>query len=157
TAFVKAVGKPNIRNQISAAVSYEVSNQPPIASLSLSASSLYAPVTVTASTAASSDSDGNVVSSVINFGNLQSVVGFTGSTTYPTAGTYIVQASVKDNLGATGTISKSVTVKPAGAAILQPADGTYVSSPVRVRGQANSGNPITGIWLYVDGLAVYRV
>ena len=157
TAFVKAVGKPNIRNLMSAGVAYEVPNQPPAVSLDVAASGLYAPVKVSASTTGSTDADGKVVSSVINFGNLQSAVGFTGSTTYSAAGTYPVQASVKDNLGAVSTTSKSVTVKPAGIALLQPVDGKYVSSPLRVRAVANSGNPITGMWLYVDGVAVYRV
>jgi hypothetical protein len=157
TAFVKAVGKPNIRNQMSAGVAYEVPNQPPAAKLDVATSGLYAPVKITASTSASTDADGAVVSSVINFGNLQSAVGFTGSSNYSTAGTYTVQASVKDNLGAVSTTSKSITVKPAGAAFLQPTDGTYVSSPFRVRAVANSGNQITGMWLYVDGIAMYRV
>ena len=156
TAFVKAVGKPNIRNQMSAGVAYSVLNSPPVANLAVSMSSAYAPVKLTASTGASTDSDGKIVSSVINFGNLQSVVGFSGSTNYAAPGTYTVQASVKDDLGATSTASKSITVKPASVAILQPLNGSYVSSPSRVRAVANSGNPITGMWLYVDGIAVFR-
>jgi hypothetical protein len=157
TAFVKAVGKPNIRNQMSAGVAYDVSNLPPVANLSVKSSGSYAPVSVSASTAASTDSDGKVMSSVINFGNLESVVGFGGSTIYSGAGTYTVQASVKDNLGASSTTSKTITVKPAGVSILQPAAESYVSSPMRVRAVANSGNSIAGIWLYVDGMPVHRV
>jgi PKD repeat protein len=155
-AFVKAVGRPSIRNQISTGLSYVGPNQPPIASLNVSTSAGFAPLTLTASTAGSTDSDGKVVSSVINFGNLQSAVGFNGSTTYAAPGTYTVQASVTDDLGASTTTKKTVTVKSPGVTFLSPGSGGTVSSPLRVRAVANSGNPISGMWLYVDGIAVYR-
>jgi PKD repeat protein len=157
TAYVKAVGKPSIRNQMSSAAAYEVPNLPPVGSLSLSTASGYTPLQVAASTAASTDSDGKVTSSVINFGNGQSAAAFSATATYTTAGTYTVQATVKDNLGATSTVRQSVTVKPAGVNFLSPLQGATLGSPVRVRAVANSGNPITGMWLYVDGISAKRV
>src|SRR5262249_26993756 len=77
-------------------------NQPPVPRLSLTPASGVAPLLVTASTAASTDADGTVKSSTINFGDGSALVaGFNASHTYSSAGTYTVTATVTDDRGAT--------------------------------------------------------
>ncbi|HZS26698.1 MAG TPA: PKD domain-containing protein [Candidatus Angelobacter sp.] len=113
--FVKAVGKPSLTNKMSAGVQLTVSNQPPIAALSITPPTAAAPTTVSASTAGSSDPDGTVVSSSINFGDGSAAVsGASATHTYKVTGTYTITASVTDNLGA--TTKKSATVAVTGSA-----------------------------------------
>ncbi len=85
-------------------------NQPPLARLSVTPSTGVAPVTVTADTSASSDPDGKVVSTSINFGDGTVVSGVTASHTYSAAGTYTVTAIVTDDRGASSSATASVTV-----------------------------------------------
>src|SRR3954471_2483792 len=69
TLYVEAVGKPSMKNHFSKAVTFAPANQPPKAALSVTPASGTAPVTVTASTASSSDPDGSIASSSITFGD----------------------------------------------------------------------------------------
>jgi PKD repeat protein len=109
TVYVKAVGKPSLVNKMSAGVSLTIPNLPPVAVLSVSPSSGTAPLAVTASTAGSSDPDGSIASTAINFGDGSASVNATSAThTYNTGGTYTVTATVTDNLGA--NTSKTTTV-----------------------------------------------
>ncbi|HET8890140.1 MAG TPA: PKD domain-containing protein [Candidatus Angelobacter sp.] len=119
TIFIKAVGQPSLTNKMSAGVQLTVPNQPPTAVLSVSSpltstfstGSLTAPVSVTASTSGSTDPDGSVVSSTINFGDGSATVsGPSASHTYSTAGTYTITATVTDNLGATASNSAAIVV-----------------------------------------------
>ncbi len=111
TVYVKAVGKPSVVNKISAAVSLTVPNQPPVAMLSVSATSGAAPLSVMASTAGSIDPDGSIVSTVINFGDGSASVNAASAThTYNNPGTYTITATVTDNLGASASKSASISV-----------------------------------------------
>jgi PKD repeat protein len=94
----------------SVSVNSVATNRPPIARLSLSATHGPAPVTVNASTSASSDPDGTVVSSVINFGDGTVLSGPRASHTYNKAGTYTVTATVRDNQGASAVARASIKV-----------------------------------------------
>ncbi|HWR37789.1 MAG TPA: PKD domain-containing protein [Clostridia bacterium] len=89
-------------------------NQAPAAKLALSPTAGNAPVTVTASTSGSTDVDGSIASSIINWGDGTSSAGPSASHTYSTAGTYAVRGTVTDNLGATSSASGTVTVSAAG-------------------------------------------
>ena len=99
-------------------VSAPAPNVAPVAGFSVSPSFL----AVSVDGAGSSDSDGSVVSYSWNFGDQSAAVsGPTASHTYAAAGTYSVTLTVTDDDGATGTLSKSVTVAaapPAGANVL---------------------------------------
>ena len=137
-------------------------NKPPVAALTVTPTSGIAPVSVTASTAGSSDPDGAIASTSINFGD-GTVVGAASAThTYTIAGTYTVTATVTDNLGASSAASKTVSVTaPITAA------GVIVSSPIAANGpitgnvhvvaSATSPAGITAMRIYVDYVSVYSI
>ena len=134
TVFVKAVGKPSMRNKMSPAVPVTLAgNAAPTARLSVTPNSGTAPVTVTASTAGSSDSDGTIASTQIDFGDGTVLPASSGSHIYAIAGTFTVKATVTDNNGATGSATAVVTVKenqaPTASIAVNPASGT---SPIVV-------------------------
>jgi PKD repeat protein len=110
TIYVKAVGRPSIRNQMSAPIGYTIANQPPVAMLAVTPTSGIAPVSVSASTAGSTDSDGSIASTTIDFGDGTVLPAGSASHTYAAPGTYTVVATVTDNLGASSTQAAVVTV-----------------------------------------------
>ena len=137
----------------------------PAAVLGVSPQSGTAPVTVTADSSASSDSDGTIVSRSINFGDgyVASNVA-TASHSYANAGTYTVTLTVTDNSGLTATASKSVTVTAPAACVSSlkvnvssPTNGSSVSSPVRFVANATSGCSINAVRIYVDSQSLYTV
>jgi PKD repeat protein len=136
-------------------------NQPPLASIAVSPASGTAPLTITATTASSSDPDGSIANSKIDFGDGTVVAGTTASHTYPSAGTYTVTGTVTDNLGASAKASATVTVAApfvAGkATVISPAPGATVTSPVHfvASATADTGNTITAIRIYLDYASVY--
>lgn len=80
-------------------------------------------------TDASSDTDGNVVAWNWNFGDESSSTLQNPTRTYTAAGTYTVVLTVTDDDGATGTVSKSVTVSSS-----QTSDISLSASVRKVRG-----------------------
>jgi PKD repeat protein len=170
TLYVEAVGKPSMKNHFSKAVTFAPANQPPNGVLSVSPASGTAPVTVTASTAGSSDSDGSIASSSINFGDGSAAVsGTSANHTYSAAGTYTVTGTVTDNAGASSTATATVTVSAAATTsactisktnrtitICSPkAGGTYKSS-VRVTATATDSSAVSYMQVYVNGVKVYQ-
>ena len=81
-------------------------NKPPVASFSSSVSGL----TATVDGAGSSDPDGTVASYSWDFGDSATGTGPNPAHPYASSGTYNVKLTVTDNQGATGTVTKSVTV-----------------------------------------------
>jgi PKD repeat protein len=157
SVFVKAVAKPSLTNKMSNAatfVSTFVPNQPPNAQLALNASSLYAPSTITASTTGSFDPDGSIARSTIIWADGSTSAGPVASHAFG-AGTYTITAIVTDNKGATASTSGTITILPAEVVISSPVDGTSLNSPVRVQAVANSGNAISTMTVFVDGMAAY--
>ena len=67
---------------------------------------------VMACTSTSTDSDGFIIGSLVNFGDGATASGPTAFHTYASSGTYQVTATVTDNAGLTSTASTSVTVGP---------------------------------------------
>jgi PKD repeat protein len=132
-------------------------NQLPKAVLSLTPSSGVAPVNVSATTAGSSDVDGTITSSQIDFGDGTVVVGASAAHSYKSPGSYTVVAKVTDNLGASSTATKTIVVAAPSVTISSPTSGSSVNSPVRVTASAVSGSTITGMWVYVDNVGVYSV
>jgi PKD repeat protein len=85
-------------------------NQPPVAVLSLSATSGNSPLTVSFSSAGSHDPDGTIASYRWTFGNGGTASGPSATHTYTTAGTFTVTLEVTDNKGTKASTSRSFTV-----------------------------------------------
>jgi PKD repeat protein len=132
-------------------------NQPPIAAISATPGVAYAPATVSASAAGSSDPDGTIAGSVISFGDGTSATGLTASHKYSSAGVYTLTATVTDNLGASSSASTSVTVKAPEVIVSSPAGGAILPQQVHVVASGFSGYPVTAMQIYVDGVMVYQV
>ncbi len=155
TVYVKGVGKPSLKNQMSPPISYTASGHAPSASLAITPLSGNAPLTVTASVAAS-DPDGNTLSPRIDFGDGAVITASTASHTYSAAGTYTVMATVTDSTGLSATSTAIVTVNiPYAVTVAAPADGATVNSPVRFLATSTSPYPVTGMKIYVDGVGAY--
>lgn len=88
----------------------------------------------------SSDSDGTIKSWSWNFGDGSSSLAQNPSLTYAAAGTYVVSLTVTDDDGATGTISKNVTVSSSStneAPAIADFSLTNTSNPAMKRVQVN--------------------
>ncbi|HET6934954.1 MAG TPA: PKD domain-containing protein [Candidatus Angelobacter sp.] len=159
TLYVKAVGKPSILNKMSNPATFRKYDLSPVARLTLTKSSGAVPLTVTASTSSSTDSDGRVLSSKIDFGDGTVVAGPTATHTYSNFDVYVLRAYVYDDKGAMSTTSKTVTAKPAtpGVVIAEPLSGSTVSNKFRVVAYASATLPVTSMRLYVDGKSAYTV
>jgi PKD repeat protein len=139
----------------SATIVVSSSNQPPIATISATPGTAYAPAAVSVSAAGSSDPDGTIASSVLSFGDGTSASGLAASHKYSTAGVYTLSATVTDNLGASSSASTSVTVKAAEVIVTSPAGGAILPPQVHVVASGFSGNPVMAMQIYVDGAMVY--
>ncbi len=87
----------------------KVVNQPPVVSLSLSASHGFVPMVVTAA-ASGTDPDGTIAAYSIDFGDGTIVNTSTAVHTYSKLGQYTITATVTDNDGAQGTAKAQVSV-----------------------------------------------
>jgi PKD repeat protein len=140
-----------------------VADKPPMAYLSVSPASGTAPVTMTASTAAATDPDDQIVASSIDFGDGTVVNAAMASHTYITPGTYTITGTVTDGYGASSSAAASVTVAapviPGKVVVNAPLDGATVTSPVHfvASATANTGNYITTTRIYVDYVSAYTV
>lgn len=161
TLYIKAIGKPSIQDQMSDAVTYRPGNQPPTVKLSVSKSSGMVPLTITASTSGSSDPDGSISSSKIDFGDGTVVTGPTASHTYNNFDSYTVTAWVYDNRGVASVARTTVTVKPprSGVILTSPANGSTVGNFAHFAATASSpsGNRITAMRIYVDNQPLYLI
>jgi PKD repeat protein len=153
--YVKAVGKASIVNHMSPAVAFNPSDEAPIASLSLSPTSGPAPLTVTASSAASSDPDGSITTVKLDFGDgtvLSGGAGFATSHTYQASGTYTVTLTVTDNSGLFSTTQQTVSVAAGpGVTITSPKPGANVNSPVHVAATALIIGGVSYMEVLLDG------
>jgi len=141
----------------SATIVVSGANQPPIAAIAATPGTAYAPATVSISAAGSSDPDGTIAGSVINFGDGTSASGLTASHKYSSAGVYTLTATVTDNSGASSSASTSVTVKAPEVIVSSPASGAILPQQVHVVASGFSGNPVTAMQIYVDGAIDYSV
>src|SRR4051794_3874063 len=159
TFYVKAIGKPSIVNRMSNAATYRRGDAVPVARLSVSKLSGAAPLSVTASTSTSTDSDGTIASSKIDFGDGTVLSGPTATHTYQQFDNFVVRAYVYDNRGVLSTTSKTVTAKPptAGVAISEPVSGATLDNYLRISAYASATLPVTSMKLYIDGAGVYSI
>jgi large repetitive protein len=114
-------------------------------------------MTVKVSTSGSSDPDGAVTGSQIDFGDGTVANGPTATHTYASVGAYDVRATVWDNLGAFGSSVKRITAKPAtqGITVLSPQNGATQNFPHPFVITANSGAPVTAIAVYIGDQLAY--
>ncbi len=89
-------------------------NQAPVAKVTVNPTSGEAPLSVSANASASSDPDGTIASTSINFGDGTVDNAATATHIYNTAGSYTVTATVTDNGGLTASKTASVVVVAAG-------------------------------------------
>jgi PKD repeat protein len=165
TMFVKAVGKPSLTNKMSAGVQLTITNQPPNAVLTVSPTSGVGPLTVNASTTGSSDPDGTIAATTIDFGDGSAVVNAaSASHIYNAGGSYTVTATVTDNLGATATNSAVVVVssanKPPIAAVSANPSIAYGPVTVNVNAAGSSdpdGTIASTLLSFGDGTTVSAV
>ena len=163
TVYVKAVGAAFMRNHMSAAVALSIGNLPPIAKLAVTPTSGTTPVTVAANTSASTDPDGSITKSTIDFGDGTVVTSATASHVYSKAGTYIVTATLTDNAGATSTATATVTITAApvvatsGVTVTSPAPNSTSGAAVKFIASAKAVNPIVAMHIYVDNISVYQI
>ena len=128
-------------------------NQAPVAAFTSSVSGLSA--TVNGST--STDADGTIASYAWDFGDGATATGVTPAAhAYAAAGTYQVKLTVTDDKGATGTVTKAVTVT-AGPANQNPV-ASFTATPtdltVAVDGTASTdpdGSVASYAWNFGDG------
>ncbi len=153
--YVKAVGKASIVNHMSPPVAFNPSDQPPVASLSLSSTSGQAPLTVTASSANSSDPDGSITAVKLDFGDgtvVSGGAGFAASHTYQAPGTYTVTLTVFDNGGVFSTTQQTVTVAAGpGVTVTSPKPGASLKSPVHVVATALINGGVSYMQILLDG------
>ena len=91
-------------------VTFWLKNQSPVASLDVAPSFGIVPLTVNASTAASTDPDGTIVLRSIDFGDGTVVNNATASHVYTSVGKYTVTATLTDDLDGASTATQQVHV-----------------------------------------------
>jgi phage baseplate assembly protein gpV len=156
TLYVKAVGLPSFLNKMSPPIAFHPGDQPPTVSLAVSPGGT---LTVSASTGASTDPDGSVTKSTINFGDGAVAAGPTASHTYAVPGTYNITATVFDNSGSSAVAIEPVTIKASapGVTLYTPGNGSTVNWPTTVLASSSSGAPITMMRILIDGQQVYAI
>jgi PKD repeat protein len=127
-------------------------NQPPVAQLSLSSASLVVGGSTAASAAGSTDPNGTIASTVIDFGDGTTAAAVSASHQYKAAGTYTVKATVTDNQGASSTAVSTVVVKPQSVSVTSPTVTLTTGTSVQVTGTGASGYGVTVMQVYLDGV-----
>ena len=148
--YIKAIGKPSIRNVMSAPVAFRSGDTPPQVTLSLSEP---ADVTMNASLTAA----GSIASSSIDFGDGTVVNGPAAAHKYSTPGRYTITATAFDSVGASAVAVSAVEVKAIapGVTIFTPSNSATVNWPTLLTASANSGAPIARMNVYLDGQLAY--
>ena len=146
----------------SASINFTAVDQPPVAVLNVSPLSGIAPLTVTATTTGSTDPDGSIASSTIDFGDGTIATGSSASHTYANAGTYIVKATVTDNYGVASSASATVTVTSSPnvtrtLVMTSPTANSTWLSQIHVTGYATSPTGVAALQVYIDSKLKYQV
>jgi PKD repeat protein len=156
TYTVSATVTDNLGATASTAQTVTITNRAPNVVLGLSAATGYTGVQITATTMGSSDADGTIASTSIDFGDGNVSAGPSHTHQYANAGTFTVTATVTDNQGATSTATSAVVISPSTVQITLPATQPNAATPLNVKAVAYSGRTITGMYVYVDNVAVYN-
>jgi PKD repeat protein len=116
-------------------------------------------LSVSASTQGSTDPDGSVSKSTIDFGDGTVAAGPSASHTYAVTGSYDISATVFDNAGASAVAVQRMSVKATspGVTVFTPGNGATVNWPTTLTASANSAAPIAMMKVLVDGQQVYAI
>jgi PKD repeat protein len=160
TMYVKAVGKPSMTNKMSGPIAWSQLTSAPVAQLNVTPNSGIAPVDVTADASASTDAAGTITSSSIDFGDGTVANSAIASHRYASAGNYAVTLRVTNNMGATSTATKMVSVvanqPPVARLTITPGTGVAPAT-VTVDSRASSdadGKIVSGTISFGDGTVV---
>ena len=140
-------------------------NALPVASFTASARSGRAPLAVSFNGGASSDPDGSVTKYAWSFGEDTGANGATASYTYTKPGVYPVTLAVRDNLGASASVTQFITVLastpasglPPSVAVDAPAEGLLILRPANMLIQAtvtDSDGAVVTVEFILDGQTV---
>lgn len=155
TLIVK--GWDSTGQNFSKTLSITTANQPPVAKLSLTSGSILVGGSTAASATGSSDPDGTIASTVIDFGDGTTATAISASHQYKVAGTYTVKATVTDNQGAVSVATGSVVVQPQFVTIASPLATTTTAASVQVTGTGFSGYGVTIMQVYLDNVMKSQV
>jgi PKD repeat protein len=110
-------------------------------------------LTVKASTAGSSDPDGRIAQSKIDFGDGTVISGPVATHHYAQVGAYTVTATVVDRVGASAVAATRVEARAAGpgVTILSPTESATVNWPTPIVVSVNSSRPIMRTNVLIDG------
>jgi hypothetical protein len=152
--YVKATGQPSIRNVMSSPVVFKSGDAPPHPVLNVS---LTGDLTVTASTAGSSDPDGSIAQTTIDFGDGAVMHSPSATHKYAAVSAYNITATVVDNGGASAVAVTRVEAKATaqGVTILSPSSSATVNWPTPIVASVNSANPIRRVNVLIDGNPAY--
>jgi len=130
-------------------------NQPPIAALSVDPTFGKAPLLIKYNARNSRDRDGSILAYDISFGDGQSSQSDSGSHRYTSDGNYTVRLTVRDNLGASNTITMPVTVATPPIAVLKiiPENGGPIPLRLLVSGRG-SYDPHPGGSIIADSISI---
>ncbi len=147
--YVKATGKPSIRNVMSAPIAFRAGDQPPLVTLNVSQPS---DLTINASL-----NPGSSASATIDFGDGTVVSSANATHKYATPGRYIVTGTAFDTAGASAVAVTAVEAKAtaAGVTIYAPTNSSTVNWPTTLIASANSSAPIARMNVYIDGQLAY--
>lgn len=127
----------------------------PSAVASASATSGVVPLTVTFSSAGSTDSDGTIVSYLWSFGTGATSTAANPIYTYNATGTYAATLTVTDNSGLTGSAGVTITVNAVAPTITaQPSSIEVLAGTVATLSAAASGSPTPTLQWRKDGNAI---
>jgi PKD repeat protein/Flp pilus assembly pilin Flp len=141
-------------NSVTKSVTVTSSNNPPVAAISNTCLNLVCDFSGSDST----DVGGSISSYAWNFGDSSTGAGISFTKTYAAAGTYTVTLTVTDNLGATNTTTKSVTVASAATYAIKDVDTVHTMTGNKMNLTAvtltirnNSNAAVSGVVVTISG------
>jgi|688.fasta_scaffold00232_90 PKD repeat protein len=133
-------------------------NQPPVAVITAQPTSGQAPLTVSLSAARSTDSDGSIVSYQWDLDDNSNPTGIAISHVYSKSRTYKVKLTVKDNKGASSSVTQNITVEASTLGTANSVIGVYKSASQTLKftfdgsnSTSSTGSVSSYKWNFGDG------
>ena len=145
----------------------QTNNARPIAAFTLSATNGPAPLTVTFNASSSTDPDGSVTKYQWSFGDDTGTNVAAPAHTFTVPGVYPVALAVRDDVGASASLTKFITVQPSGglpgnaaptvSITNPPPAGTLLAAPGKIHLQAtatDSDGTVTNVEFFLNGASL---